>query len=170
MKVDCDFKKWGDRQHYRFDLDLLGTDEHGTWLAARPPVPVTAGPRAPFDMHHTFVTVIPDDDWWIATFYADAAGAEIDIYVDIATPATWVSDTHVTSVDLDLDVVRRRADGRVEIADIDELEEHTALYGYPADIVRRAERTAEEIVEAIAEGREPFGSAGWAWLGKIFDG
>ena len=166
MKVDCDFKKWGDRQHYRFDMDVLGTDEHGTWLAARPPVTVTAGPRAPFDMPQTFVTVVPENDWWIATFYAPPH-ADIDIYVDIATPATWVSETHVTSVDLDLDVVRWRADGRIEIADEDELVEHTALYGYPDDIVRRARTAAAEIVEAMTAAREPFGDVGWTWLGKL---
>lgn len=166
MKVDCDFKKWGDRQHYRFDLDRLGRDEHGTWLAARPPVTVTAGPRAPFDMPQTFVTVIPDDDWWIATFYAPLH-AEIDIYVDITTPANWVSETHVTSIDLDLDVVRYRVDGRIEIVDEDELEEHTTLYGYPDEIVGRAKDAAEEIVDAMSERREPFDEAGWAWLAKV---
>ena len=166
MKVDCDFKKWGDRQHYRFDLERLGRDEHGTWLAARPPVTVTAGPRAPFDMQQTFVTVVPDDDWWIATFYAPRL-AEIDIYVDIATPATWVSEAHITSVDLDLDVVRYRVDGRIEIVDEDELEEHTVLYGYPDDIVQRAKDAADEIVRAMADRREPFGEVGWTWLDQL---
>ncbi len=166
MKVDCDFKKWGDRQHYRFEMERLGRDDHGTWLGARPPVTVTAGPRAPFDMPQAFVTVVPDDRWWIASFYAPE-NAEIDIYVDIATPAVWLSETHVTSVDLDLDVVRWRIDGRIEIADEDELEEHTALYGYPNDIVQRARETAAEIVDGISARSEPFGDVGWAWLDEL---
>ena len=165
MKVDCDFKKWGDRQHYRFEMEHLGRDEHGTWLVCRAPGRVTAGPRAPFDMHHDFVTVFPDGVWWIASFYTPPT--ELDIYVDISTPSKWTSETHVTAIDLDLDVVRFRADGRIELVDEDELEEHTAAYGYPDDIVRAARNAAAEIVDAVAAKREPFGEVGFAWLAKL---
>jgi hypothetical protein len=165
VKVDCDFKKWGDVQHYRFAMEPLGRDDHGVWLASRAPNTVTAGPRAPFEMHHTFVTVLPADGWWIASFYT--APTELDIYVDIATPARWVSETHVTSVDLDLDVVRYRADGRVELADEDEFGAHRVAYGYPDDIVQTARETAARIIEAITDGREPFRDAGFTWLAKL---
>ena len=117
-------------------------------------------------MQQTFVTVVPDGGWWIATFYAPML-AEIDIYVDIATPATWVSETHITSIDLDLDVVRYRVDGRIEIVDEHELVEHTTLYWYPSDIVERAREAADEVVDAMSERREPFGEVGWKWLAQL---
>ena len=167
MKIDCDFKKWGDRQHYRFDLELLGTDEHGTWLAARPPVAVTAGPRGPFEMTHPFVTLVPRDAWWIATFYAEPFGpSDVDVYVDITTPSAWSSDTRVSAIDLDLDVVRFR-DGRVIVEDEDEFDEHIASYGYPRDVIDTARETAEEILEAVTERREPFDEAARVWLAKL---
>ncbi len=116
-------------------------------------------------MTEHFVTVVPDGGWWMATFYA--APTELDIYVDITTPATWFSDAHVTSVDLDLDVVRYRADGRVVVADEDEFDEHTVSYGYPDDLVRAARESATHIVDAVTSRREPFGEVGFAWLGKL---
>ena len=64
-------------------------------------------------------------------------------------------------------MVRWRADGRIEIADEDELEEHTALYGYPDDIVQRARATAAEIRDAMSARSEPFGAVGWAWLDEL---
>ena len=164
MKVDCDFKKWGDRQHYRFDAEHLGRDEHGTWLACRAPVKVTEGPQGVFEMTHDFVILVPDDRWWIASFNAESS--DIEVYVDITTPSTWLSDSHVTSVDLDLDVIRFR-DGRVILDDEDEFDEHIAAYGYPDDVIRTARATADEIIDAVTARREPFGETGPAWLAKL---
>ena len=49
-------------------------------------------------------------------------------------------------VDLDLDVVRRRATGTVELRDEDEFAEHRARFGYPDDLVANAEAAAKLLV------------------------
>ncbi len=61
-----------------------------------------------------------------------------EVYCDITTPARWESDDTVHLIDLDLDVVRRRATGLVELLDEDEFAEHRARFGYPDDVVAEA--------------------------------
>ena len=106
-------RKWPDRPHWRFDAELLGRDEHGTWLGTRAGMPYT-GPRTG-TWPSGFVMVIPDGEWWIASWY-DEGEPNVELYVDITTAATWPSTSFVTAIDLDLDVVRSR-DGRVELVD-----------------------------------------------------
>ncbi|MEX0873926.1 MAG: DUF402 domain-containing protein [Actinomycetota bacterium] len=69
----------------------------------------------------------------------------------------------VTTIDLDLDVIRFR-DGRLLLDDQDEFEEHKELYGYPEDFVEKAVATEDWLMEAVEQRREPFGSAGQPWL------
>ena len=52
-------------------------------------------------------------------------------------PARWAGDDEVHLVDLDLDVVRRRMTGDVELRDEDEFAEHRVRFGYPDDAGRR---------------------------------
>jgi protein associated with RNAse G/E len=56
-------------------------------------------------------------------------------------------------------VVRYR-DGRVEIIDEDEFEEHRVLFGYPAEVVATARATADQVANALVHRLEPFGAAG----------
>jgi uncharacterized protein len=165
VKVDCDIRKWDGRSHYRFDVELLGRDEHGTWLAGRPPVPF-AGPEYPGVFDYRFAILVPEDRWWIATFYAPDPRLEIETYVDIATPTRWISESHLTAVDLDLDVVRR-FDGTLYIDDEDEFDDHRVSYGYPSDVVETARRTASELLDALTQSREPFRDIGHRWLDKV---
>jgi hypothetical protein len=163
VTVDCDFKKWGDRQHYRFDAEHLGTDGFGRWLGCRPPTPMT-GPRGHIVMEHGFVMLVPDEQWWLASFNDDRS--HIHTYVDITSPSTWTSESRLTAIDLDLDVIRYW-DGRVLLDDEDEFDEHRIAYGYPEDVVSSARRAADEILEAVTSGREPFGEVGRRWLEKL---
>lgn len=146
-------------------MEHLGRDEHGTWLACRPPIPFE-GPESPGVFEHPFVTVIPEGRWWMASYYREDNPLGIDIYVDIATPAAWVSDSHVTMIDLDLDVVLPPS-GEHFLDDEDEFEQHLIEYGYPDEIVATARRTAAEMMEAVAGRREPFGDVGRRWLEKL---
>ncbi len=159
MDVDVDFKKWGDRQHWRFTAQLLGSDEFGTWVGAPGGVPYT-GPRGSGVFEPAFVQLFPRDEWFVAVWNATG---DLELYVDVVTPPVWPTPDHVTMVDLDLDVIRRR-DGSVFIDDEDEFEEHRVLYAYPNDVVTRARETGAELMEAVAHRREPFGDASAPWM------
>jgi protein associated with RNAse G/E len=78
-----------------------------------------------------------------------------EVYCDITTPARWEGDT-VHIIDLDLDVVRRRATGLVELRDEDEFDDHRALFGYPDNLVVEARAAAEKLMTALGDGSEPF--------------
>ena len=89
-----------------------------------------------------------------------------EVYCDITTPARWEGDT-VHIIDLDLDVVRRRATGAVELRDEDEFEEHRAEFGYPEEVVGEARAAAEKLLVALGDGSEPFASDYREWLAAI---
>jgi protein associated with RNAse G/E len=90
-----------------------------------------------------------------------------EVYCDITSPARWEGDEEVHLVDLDLDVVRRRATGRVELLDEDEFAEHRLAFGYPEELVTHAYAAAEWLRGALADGREPFVSAYHPWLTRV---
>ena len=107
--------------------------------------------------------LVPQDEWWTAAWNVTGG---IELYVDVTTPPQWPSDGHVTMVDLDLDVFRRR-DGTVVVDDEDEFLEHQIAFGYPQDVVATAQATTEYLLEAVTSRREPFGSAGEAWMERL---
>jgi uncharacterized protein len=69
--------------------------------------------------------------------------------------------------DLDLDVVRRRPGREVVLVDEDEFAEHQIRYGYPADVISAAERTAAWLEDTIRSDAEPFATAFRPWLDKV---
>ncbi len=162
MNVDCDLRKWPDRPHWRFTADLIDRDGFGTWLGCLPPTPYT-GPRTG-DFEHAFVILVPMADWWIASFNDERA--EDAVYVDIATPAAWLSEGHVTSVDLDLDVIRFH-DGRVLLADEDEFTENQEAFGYPDDVIAQARATADRMLHIVQDDVEGFLDAGRERLERL---
>jgi protein associated with RNAse G/E len=70
----------------------------------------------------------------------------------------------VTLIDLDLDLVRYRPDGRVELEDEDEFEANTLAFGYPPEVVTQARAAAEEVGAALTSGAEPFGEHWKTWM------
>lgn len=162
--VDCDFRKWGDAAHWRFETTLLGRDEHGTWLRNTPPTPFT-GPRGAGEWAHSFAILVPNSEWWVASFNAKAGwkATDVEVYVDVTTVPTWPDPSHMTVIDLDLDVIRQ-FDGHVYVDDEDEFDEHRVKFGYPDEVVEQALRTTTELVEATEQRREPFGEVGRRWL------
>lgn len=159
-----EFTKWDHREHWSFDTDWLGDDEHGVWLGIALGC-VATSPLGSFAWDRIAVMLIPYDEPWTAQFMTPATGPTMTdhlVYVDITTPAAWNGDT-VTMVDLDLDVVRS-ADGSVFVDDEDEFAEHAANWEYPAEVVSLAEKSCATTVARLAEEREPFGAVGAAWL------
>lgn len=105
--------------------------------------------------------VPPADDWlaWFPEF------GDFELYVDIVS-GTERSETAVTTVDLDLDVIRRR-DGTIELLDVDEFELHQVELAYPSELIDHAERAAQRVLAAVRGGEEPFaGSAAKGWMQK----
>ena len=158
--VDVRFTKWGGKRHWEFALTVLGEDEHGVWGGARAGTRLWR-PDAELATDHDWVTLVPRDTAWAASFY-DSPGQPISVYVDMTTPAEWSGAT-VSMVDLDLDVVLDR-DGAITLDDEDEFEAHQVELDYPTEIIELARRTADEVFAALADGAEPFDSVGWDWL------
>jgi hypothetical protein len=162
------FRKWGDRPHWEYDAVRLGRDEHGTWLGA-PAGTTVSRPGASFVSPAVFVSVVPPDEPFVATFYAPHAkgpGDPVELYVDITTVPCW-TDAVVTTVDLDLDVVRGRS-GRVWVDDEDEFADHRVRYGYPHDVVVLATGSCERVHAAVRAGTGPFDQAlGRTWLSRV---
>ncbi len=156
------YRKYDGSLHWHQTMRHLGEDEHGVWLGADAGLPMQRGDEPPIVLEQASVRLIPDGVWWTATFRADPARTEI--YCDIGTPPQWPSPAEVTMVDLDLDVLRLRADQRVIVVDEDEFAEHQVRYGYPADVISAAERAAAWLLDAISAKAEPFGAAYRRWL------
>jgi hypothetical protein len=165
--VDLDLRKWGGRPHYRHAAELLGSDEHGTWLGVRAGTPFT-GPNGLGEMPGAFVLAVRDDAWWFPSFWEPGPGLDFEVYVDVTTLPRWLNDGHLTAIDLDLDVIRR-VDGTVFLDDEDEFEEHLVLFGYPDVVIDKARTTARWLMDAVASEREPFGSASRRWMERLVE-
>ena len=157
------YRKFNGAAHRDYPARRLTEDDLGVWLGV---------PRGTESIYHgrpsveqiPFVLLVPHDAWWTAMFNPPPRTSEI--YCDIATPARWDDDT-VHIVHLDLDVVRRRATGAVELRDEDEFELHRQLYGYPADVVAEARTAARWLCAALDGGTEPFATAYRKWLNLV---
>lgn len=155
-------RKWPAAPHYGHSGWVLGEDEHGLWLELRVGSPVYRGDDVLFHGTNGGVMLVPPTDGWLAWF---PEFSDFDLYVDIVSGTTR-TDTSVTMVDLDLDVIRW-PDGSVELVDVDEFDAHQVELGYPAELVAHAEQTAEQVLAAVRSGEEPFaGSTARAWMAR----
>lgn len=154
--------KWPDRPHSAFTGVYLGADEHGDWVGAR------AGTRCWrrehfYEQQSDWVTLLPAHGAWCAGFYEP--GRPSEIYVDIAAGTVWDDDA-VTTIDLDLDVVRN-TDGAVRLEDEDDLARHSVLHGYPPELVDAARATAARVEAAVRSRQPPFDGSHEPWLAAL---
>jgi uncharacterized protein len=159
------YTKYDGSLHWHQTMRHLGEDEHGVWLGADAGSTMQRGDEPPIVLGQACVLLIPDGEWWTATFWAEPRNAEI--YCDIGTPPRWPSPAEVTMVDLDLDVLRLRADQRILLDDEDEFAEHQVRYRYPADVISKAEGAAAWLLDAVSAKAEPFGAAFRRWLDMV---
>jgi protein associated with RNAse G/E len=157
------YRKYDGTAHRDYPARRLAEDDLGTWLG------VSAGTRSVYHGRPSveqipFVLLVPHDAWWTGMFNPPPRTSEV--YCDITTPAEWDGDT-VRIVDLDLDVVRRRATGAVELRDEDEFAEHRVRFGYPGDVADNAQAAARSLIAALGDGTEPFASAYRKWLALV---
>jgi protein associated with RNAse G/E len=159
------YTKYDGSLHWNYTLSHLGADEHGVWLGAPAGLAARKGDGPVVTIDHPHVLLIPPGTWWTAIFNGEPAATEI--YCDMTTPARWPHPGEVTMADLDLDVLRRRATQQVMLVDEDEFAEHQVRYGYPADVIAQAERSAAWLQTAIGGGAEPFAGAYLGWLDQV---
>jgi uncharacterized protein len=168
--IDADvrlaFRKYDGSLHWHNTMTRLGEDRHGIWLGGPRGLISRKGEHGPPVMaEHAQVVLIQPDAWWTAAF--NAAPFSTEIYVDVTTPPVWTSPSEVTMVDLDLDVLRFRADRSVLIVDQDEFAEHQIRYGYPPDIIAAAEKSADWLHGVLGDGTEPFATDYRTWLAMV---
>lgn len=156
------YRKYDGSLHWNLVGNRLGEDGHGVWVG----VPVTAqvfkGELLTGPVEAVHVVCLPRDGWWTATFNAEPHRTEV--YCDVTTVPHW-EDRTVSMVDLDLDVVRRRA-GNIYVDDEDEFATHQVMYAYPPHVVTAARQAADWLLGAVTERAEPFGSTFRHWLEK----
>ncbi|QSF59710.1 DUF402 domain-containing protein [Nocardioides sp. zg-1228] len=171
--------KWGDRPHWQLVGTYLGADEHGEWLGF-PAGTHNHRPGHEFHAAVDSVTLVQPEGWHLATF--QAPGIWCDLYIDVTTPPAWDRDV-LRAVDLDLDVIRLpdplppvdsapwdvapAGPGEVFVDDEDEFAEHQVRYGYPADVVARAQASCDALVVDVRTGRAPYDGAHRRWLAEL---
>nr|MDT0660263.1 DUF402 domain-containing protein [Micromonospora sp. DSM 115978] len=157
------YRKYDGTAHRDYPARRLTEDDLGIWLG------VSTGTASVYHGRPSveqipFVLFVPHSAWWTCMFNPPPRTSEV--YCDIASPARWDGDI-VNLIDLDLDVVRRRATGAVELRDEDEFAEHRVRFGYPDDLVREAQAAAGWLFGALGDGTEPFATAYRKWLALV---
>jgi hypothetical protein len=158
------YRKYDGTSHRDYPARLLADDRHGTWLG------VDAGTGSVYHGRPSveripFVLLVPDRAWWTAMFNPPPRTSEV--YCDVTSPARWQGRNAVDLIDLDLDVVRRRRTGRVELRDEDEFAAHRVSLGYPEEVVAPARAAAAWLRTALASGVQPFASAYRPFLAQV---
>lgn len=159
--------KWSDQPHWEYDATFLGSDAHGDWIGIAAGTPM-ARPGMSFHAEVDQVALFPGPTagaggWWAAVFHSP--GFRLQTYVDMATPAVW-SGACLTAVDLDLDVVEEH-DGHVFVDDEDEFAVHQVAYGYPAEVIARAEASCAWVHRAVVDRQAPFDGSHLSWLARV---
>ncbi len=162
--VRVQYRKYDGRQHRDYPALRLADDDLGTWLGVKLGTPSVYHGRPSVEAI-PFVLFVPHHAWWTAMFNPPPRSSEV--YCDITSPARWTGDAEVHLFDLDLDVVRRRTTGLVELLDEDEFAEHRLEFGYPEELVTEAYAAARWLRGALADGSEPFASAYHARLARV---
>lgn len=139
-----------------------GEDAAGTWLFAPRGAAAIYSVLGPTPLPVNFVTLVPKDAGWIATWMWGNEAIDMDVYVDVVGAPSWTSTARLRVVDLDLDVIRR-PDGQVILDDEDEFVENISVRRYPADVVEQARTTADELLTAVAERQAPFDDQSHHW-------
>ncbi len=160
------FTKYDGSPHWWYDLTVVGVDAFGLWVGGGPESVCRRPGRTVTPGAH-WVTVVPYDARYVATFNAPGGTLSASVYVDLISPPQWSRDEtgalRILAVDLDLDVVRRFS-GTCSLEDEDEFEAHRVRFGYPDDLVTATRAAALGLLRDVRDGREPYGRVGLAWL------
>ncbi|OAS15675.1 DUF402 domain-containing protein [Paenibacillus oryzisoli] len=145
--------KYGNRLHYEW---------HTTLLEKTPSHIVVLGEYGRQLHHYTKQSVFTINNWSLEFFSFDSwftVSAEVvdgrleQFYCNINQPAVMEGNT-VSFVDLDLDYVRRN--GIWQVVDEDEFAAHAIQFGYPDDLIQKAEQELAALKEKVAKREYPF--------------
>ncbi|WP_311244667.1 hypothetical protein [Microbacterium sp. WCS2018Hpa-23] len=161
------WRKWDGSPHWRHECVYLGADEWGDWLG-QPAGWHSARPGASFVTSGPNVTLVPRQTDYALTVNRDHPKA-MRIYIDIGWDVRWSDDPLLAvGIDMDLDVVRVDGDRGIWVDDRDEWEEHSAQYGYPADVMTRLEALALDLEQRVRHRTAPFDDAtADLWLDRL---
>jgi len=122
-----------------------------TQYRARTPIYTSRGEfRSPYDSRVYFWR-----DRWYNIFRLSRPGCPLALwYCNITTPPVF-DGCQLGYVDLDLDVAVK-ASGLIELLDEDEFEEHQRKYGYPEDVIAKAEQAARDVTDLARRRGFPF--------------
>lgn len=158
-------RKYDGSPHWRFEgVVYLGADAYGDWVGGRPGDRASR-PGREFTTTAHYVTLLPRDAWFAATFNDAGANQRSQVYIDVTSVPEW-EGARVSFVDLDLDVVRRFT-GEMLIDDEDEFADHRVRLAYPPEVVASARRTADALLADLLAGREPYATVGFSWLERM---
>jgi uncharacterized protein len=159
------YRKYDQRLHWHMTARYLGEDQHGIWAGMRAGELIAKGDDEPIALPCATLSLFPHTGWWTAWFNGEPH--EVTVYCDITTPPSWPAGDLVTMIDLDLDVIRRRADGSVDIVDEDEFAQHREEFSYPPDVVEQAVAAADWLRDSLRADAEPFASTYRQWFAAM---
>jgi len=146
--------KYDGRLHYEQPLKFVSYEEGVLVLAGSKGRSLTHYTRdAVYTFDENTLEYFFENRWYTAALVFDDDGKIVHVYCNIAKPAKIGHDT-VSFIDLDIDVVVR--DGKIEVVDIDEFEEHKVRYGYGPELEKKVLGTVKEVVSDIKGGVFPF--------------
>jgi hypothetical protein len=160
-KIVLEELKWPDRTRWQVPLQVVADDRYGLWAWSEPQ---TRDQGADYD---AYLKLIPAYDWWVATWILNR-GELIKLYIDVTTPAKWVTPDHVTMVDLEVDV-HRLPDGTVEVLDEEEFAERSLEWQYPSLFVEVVPRVGQLLAARLIAGDEPFGTHGAGLIASLLN-
>ena len=175
------WRKWDGSPHWRHECVYLGSDAWGDWVG-QPVGFHSVRPGAAFDADVPNVTLIPAVDHVgqrdkvtlipAAAEYALTVNRDhprdLRIYIDIAWDVRWETPLLATGIDMDLDVIRRTNEQGTYVDDRDEWADHSARYGYPADVMEHLEALTLDLEDRVRRQVAPFDDAtGDAWLDRL---
>ena len=122
-----------------------------TEYRARTPIYTSRGEfRSPYESRVYFWR-----DRWYNVFRLSKPGCSVALwYCNVTTPPR-LCGSQLTYVDLDLDVCVR-PDGGIQLKDEDEFDLHQRQYGYPDEIIARAEGAADAVAMLARRRGFPF--------------
>lgn len=147
------------RQAFSWPVEILGTDQHGTWLGSRRGNPVQQPDGGVELQQNDAVWLVIERSWSLSAFWFTA---ETDLTIDVCTPPTFKDETW-SFIDLELDLFRL-PDGRAGIVDQDEWELLAGSGLISDEAVRVVEESARSLLPLVERKVEPFGHAALPWL------
>ena len=92
-------------------------------------------------------------NWYNVFRFHEPDGTLRNYYCNITMPPVLLGDT-LDYVDLDIDVLVW-PDGRCDVLDRDDFERNIVRFGYPQDVIDRAEQSLTELLAAIEKNEIP---------------